>query len=529
MESKICNKCKMTLTEEQKFCPYCGTEYVKPKPVCQKCGVVLEEGQKFCHLCGAKIESCCNKCGAELTQNNRFCSNCGEQVKQNTAVKEKIEKIRQDKMLTVSLVKRGVVLLLAFLMLISIFLPFTKTLYTHKTYIKLSPVENIVVLFDMLIEYEDDEYKESALYRRTEKLDEKVREKYGDNREDAYGTSLYSRYLKNDYRLLIRRADITPNIGTIINAIMSIAYILFVITFFILALLSFLSLFINAPDYTEKAVIAFTLAPIIIVLTTLFKLLDKVCALPVILIVLSAILLVAFVSYRYLVEEKKSINKRSIVKKCLSIACCVIVLLVSVIPLFTAKVTAEFVGSDKEETAREGVDYTTFKEFDYYMRYDEEEFVLSSPSAIAESAYASIIRMNTKKQFKEGRADANIINVIAFSTMDYAEKTTAWIFNSGYYFTLLTIVASALLLWNKIISAVCDISLNKGILKGSKATLLISTLIVFALALAISISSTLGCQNLNLNFKTSISFGMIAILIASVIAAIEPIENRSFY
>ena len=254
MENRICNKCKMTLTEEQKFCPYCGTEYVKPKPVCQKCGVVLEEGQKFCHLCGAKNESRCNKCGAELTQNNRFCSNCGEQVKQNTAVKEKIEKIRQDKMLTVSLLKRGVVLLLALVMLISIFLPFTKALYTYETYIKFSPVENIVVLFDMLIEYEKDEYKESALYKRTERLYEKVKEKYGENREDAYGTSLYSRYLKNDYRLMIRKSDVTLTVVGIINAIMNFAYIVFAIIFFILALLSFLSLFSNTPDYTEKTV-----------------------------------------------------------------------------------------------------------------------------------------------------------------------------------------------------------------------------------------------------------------------------------
>ena len=527
MENRICNKCKMTLTEEQKFCPYCGTEYVKPKPVCQKCGVVLEEGQKFCHLCGAKNESRCNKCGAELTQNNRFCSNCGEQVKQNTAVKEKIEKIRQDKMLTVSLLKRGVVLLLALVMLISIFLPFTKALYTYETYIKFSPVENIVVLFDMLIEYEKDEYKESALYKRTERLYEKVKEKYGENREDAYGTSLYSRYLKNDYRLMIRKSHVTLTAGMIINAIMNFAYIVFVIIFFILALLSFLSLFINTPDYTEKTVIAFTFAPIMIVLTTLFKLFDKLCVLPIILIALSAILLIAFVSYRYLIKEKKSINKRSILKKCLSVACCILVLLVTVIPLFTAKVTAEFTGSDKEETAREGVDYTTFKKFDYYMRYDEEEFVVSSPSAMAEYAYAAITTMNTKKQFKEGNADYNIINVIAFSTMDYAGKTTAWIFNSGYYFTLLTVVSSVFLLWNKILSAVCDISLNKGILKGTKVTLLISALIVFALVLAISISSTIGCQNLNLDFKTSISIGMIVILIASVIVAIEPIENRS--
>lgn len=528
MGNKICNKCSATLTDEQKFCPYCGTEYKKPMPVCQKCGVVLEEGQKFCHRCGEKNENRCINCGAELTQNNRYCSNCGEQVKKSSFVKEKIEKIRQDKMLTVSLLKRGVVLLLAFVMLISIFLPFTKALYTYETYIKFSPVENIVVLFDMLIEYEKDEYKESALYKRTERLHEKVKEKYGENREDAYGTSLYSRYLKNDYRLIIRKSDIALTAGMIINAIMNFAYIVFVIIFFILALLSFLSLFINTPDYTEKTDIAFTFAPIMIVLTTLFKLLNNVCALPIILIVLSVISLVAFVFYRHLIEEKKSIDKRSIVKNCLSIACCILVLLVSVIPLFRVTATTKFSKSDKEETASAGVKCSLFTEFDYYATADDEIMVYYDPDSQAKNDFDSL-SLITKSEFKKGDAAIPYItkNIIVGSTIDYTGIKASWIFSSGYYFTLLTVVSSVFLLWNKILSAVCDISLNKGILKGTKVTLLISTLIVFALVLAISISSTIGCQNLNLDFKTSISIGMIVILIASVIVAIEPIENRS--
>lgn len=536
MENRICNKCKMTLTEEQKFCPYCGTEYVKPKPVCQKCGVVLEEGQKFCHLCGAKNESRCNKCGAELTQNNRFCSNCGEQVKQNTVLKEKIEKIRQDKTFTSSFAKRGVILLLAFLMLISIFLPFTKISYDNylnasgkivTIYCKFNVIDGVVLFFDSVTNYETNaEVKESSLYKRTEKLEEKLKEKYG-TIEKAVGDFSFNRYMKYEQRLLIRQYVYKTSINYIVGAIVCLAYIIFAIIFFILALVSFLSLFINLPDYEEKTKIAFTVVPIILTVTSLMFDYGKIGAFSIILAVLSITLTILYALYKHFIIEEKAFNKRNTVKRLLTCACCILILFVSVIPLFTAKITAEFSGSTKETTAREGVDHTTFKEFDYYMMYDEEKYETPEPYEIAESAYTSIIKMNTKKEIKEGKADANIINVITFSTIDYAEKTMAWIFNSGTIFVLLSVLAGAVLLWNEILKAVCNISLNKGAIKGAKIASLISTLIIFALVVAISSLSTLGCQSLDLNFKTSVSFGMIAILIASVIVAIKPIENRS--
>lgn len=51
-----CMKCGKRLTEDQLFCPECGTQKVIPEiapPVfCENCGTILEPKQKYCHKCG---------------------------------------------------------------------------------------------------------------------------------------------------------------------------------------------------------------------------------------------------------------------------------------------------------------------------------------------------------------------------------------------------------------------------------------------------------------------------------------------
>ena len=50
-EEKRCPNCQALLTEEQNFCPECGTSY---KKICPNCKTELQEGQAFCPSCGQK-------------------------------------------------------------------------------------------------------------------------------------------------------------------------------------------------------------------------------------------------------------------------------------------------------------------------------------------------------------------------------------------------------------------------------------------------------------------------------------------
>lgn len=51
-EEKRCPNCQALLTEEQLFCPECGTSF---KKLCSNCKAEIQEGQIFCQSCGQKI------------------------------------------------------------------------------------------------------------------------------------------------------------------------------------------------------------------------------------------------------------------------------------------------------------------------------------------------------------------------------------------------------------------------------------------------------------------------------------------
>lgn len=52
-QERRCPNCQALLTEEQLFCPECGTPY---KKICSNCQAELREGQAFCPSCGKKTE-----------------------------------------------------------------------------------------------------------------------------------------------------------------------------------------------------------------------------------------------------------------------------------------------------------------------------------------------------------------------------------------------------------------------------------------------------------------------------------------
>lgn len=57
----ICSKCGKTVSDNVKFCGYCGEKVILPKPpeiefrFCMNCGTKLLDNAKFCHKCGKQV------------------------------------------------------------------------------------------------------------------------------------------------------------------------------------------------------------------------------------------------------------------------------------------------------------------------------------------------------------------------------------------------------------------------------------------------------------------------------------------
>ena len=59
----LCEKCRMKLSDDMKFCPFCGTAVSRAtessnnhSPVCRKCGASLLPNARFCLKCGTPVE-----------------------------------------------------------------------------------------------------------------------------------------------------------------------------------------------------------------------------------------------------------------------------------------------------------------------------------------------------------------------------------------------------------------------------------------------------------------------------------------
>lgn len=80
---KRCPNCQALLTEEQNFCPECGTSY---KKLCPNCKTELQEGQAFCPSCGQKITGEIVQATSSIEQFNQNIINNGTKANNNKKI-----------------------------------------------------------------------------------------------------------------------------------------------------------------------------------------------------------------------------------------------------------------------------------------------------------------------------------------------------------------------------------------------------------------------------------------------------------
>lgn len=62
------------------------TEKAEPEKRCPKCQALISEEQLFCPECGTSLKKVCKRCNSELQENQAFCPSCGLNVAENFSV-----------------------------------------------------------------------------------------------------------------------------------------------------------------------------------------------------------------------------------------------------------------------------------------------------------------------------------------------------------------------------------------------------------------------------------------------------------
>lgn len=84
-----CLSCGAMITENEKFCPECGSpvnHFQNPKVFCPSCGAEVSPEEKFCPECGVPITNLketkriCPSCKSEISDDEKFCPECGTPV-----------------------------------------------------------------------------------------------------------------------------------------------------------------------------------------------------------------------------------------------------------------------------------------------------------------------------------------------------------------------------------------------------------------------------------------------------------------
>ena len=83
-----CPHCDKQISDDSKFCMFCGEEIVEEEPEekeesvsvkCEKCGAEVRKEAKFCPVCGNKLveeKIFCPRCGKENSYDANYCVVC---------------------------------------------------------------------------------------------------------------------------------------------------------------------------------------------------------------------------------------------------------------------------------------------------------------------------------------------------------------------------------------------------------------------------------------------------------------------
>ena len=339
MEQKFCIYCGKMMATEANFCPYCG----KRQPVCDTAAKEIET--------------------EAISVADETPTPVAEPIAAAPEVSPAPKKERKFSITT--LVRNSVILIVAITMLVFAFLPIIKFEAEYAGVdieLKISPVNQVVLLFDSFLTLDDEDIEETRLYERSEEIIETLYDEGITSIDDISeeDKKLLSELSLIVMRLMVQHEDFSAPVVYYVSSVFAIIYILNAVALLILALLNLfasLKLIGGAEDKMYKwTTRALTLTPVLL-MTAFYcinislgeNLTPKMSGGAILTLILSsATILTAFV-LRFVLN--KSARTLRLIPRAIAITLSIVVICLAFAPALQTSIHTTFNGSEKAKTA----------------------------------------------------------------------------------------------------------------------------------------------------------------------------------
>ncbi len=509
---------------------------------CPVCGGRITQGQSCCPICGFEVpvypKAFCRQCGQELLPGLPFCTYCGTTAEEDgspdpQAPTEVPSPRRLHPVKPVELLKKSLLLLVSLFLLISLFTPVVSyRLYTvtatsedlsdsalpevRSKNVSLYYVSDSIVFFldsfkRNAIEETDDPvyYALAEEAKALEALEESLRQEYPDSWHEQFDNSYYTDYYKLMMRVALRSEKFSPNGSLCLAAALGICYICLVLAVFLLALLSFLSLYFPrlkdlqkhclrwmafVPGVAAALYLAIKLSPYISIQlnSNLFAPNLHMGAWLRIAVYAAVALLIGFALAR-LIATRKEVQISRLIRR---VAVCLLAAVLLLLPFqsfFTVRITAQFQDADGESgypaTAVTQLDATGFAQLDLSDYQKELLTRYENDRALNEiqQLFRILTRSASKQIIESGGAFTHIQPILQLSALGFGGYRYSVVFGLGSVALILTVLAAGLLFAGNLYALTADSAPSKGWTIPTKAVLILSAVTVLALLFVIRV------------------------------------------
>ncbi|MBQ8288779.1 MAG: zinc ribbon domain-containing protein [Clostridia bacterium] len=523
-----------------------------PARICASCGATLSDGQKFCLMCGTEYAPArkrfCRGCGSELVMNAPFCAVCGTPALASapavTPVRPAAPKRKKSFGFSiVDLVKRSSVLLLSVLLLISVFFPVLNTDVELDDDITLtleySAFDGVLFFIDSFDSIEVNDLEDTDLAEELMDEYEDLADKYADDWEDGDDLDKFSPLVKKGIRLVLQSELIDPSVNMGVCAVLCLLYAILVICVFIYALLSFIALFKSTiTNRLRSCVKLIALVPgAVCVLAAAFNVsgytpefgtgIDSIIISDVstggwmiFAVVASLAVLLLFTLLRLLNRTAKAFNVRDLVKRLCACGLSAVLMLFTFASIIDITVDVEFENKSRETEATSSVDATMFEQM-VLSQYEQEAFEDTEHAYKFDMIEWTFDRLGnyTKREFTNGEAYYYELSIIQWSVLSFGGYQYSWAFGLGGTAVTLIALMAAILLWKNLFALAEGTPAEKRWTIPAKIFAILAAAIVIALIFVIG---ALVASNAKVEFAVAPGLNAYFMLAAAIALACVP-------